>query len=51
MTHSPVFAELQKPLPFFSLKNLYYRSILCGNLADGIRIGNQFGYDSGVNDA
>lgn len=53
MKHSPSFTELQKPLPFLSFKNLYYRAIRAllqsvGNLADGIRIGNQFGYDSGV---
>ena len=53
MTYSPSFTELQTPLPSFSLKNLYYSTIRgmlksVGNLADGIRIGNQFGYDSGV---
>jgi len=53
MTHAPSFAELQKPLPFFSFKKLYYgcvRGMLTtvGNLADGIRIGNQYGFDSGV---
>lgn len=53
MTHLPSFAELQKPLPFFSLKKFYYsclRGLLTtvGNLADGIRIGNQYGFDSGV---
>lgn len=53
MTYSPSFTELQTPLPSFSLKNLYYstlRGLLksVGNLADGIRIGNRYGYDSGV---
>lgn len=53
MTYSPSFSELQKPLPSFSAKNLYYRTVRgllksVGNLADGIQIGNQYGYDSGV---
>jgi SAM-dependent methyltransferase len=49
----PSFEELQQPLPAFSPKNIYY-SILqfllrtVGNLSDGIRIGNTYGYDSGV---
>ncbi|HEX5736125.1 MAG TPA: class I SAM-dependent methyltransferase family protein [Blastocatellia bacterium] len=49
----PSFEELQKPLPAYSPKNIYYlvmRSLLktIGNLSEGIRIGNTFGYDSGV---
>lgn len=53
MKKMPSFEELQKPLPFYSPKNFGYaivRSLLktAGNLADGISIGNKFGYDSGV---
>lgn len=49
----PSFEELQKPLPAFSPKNIYYTIIRVlmksiGNLSDGVRIGNTFGYDSGV---
>jgi 2-polyprenyl-3-methyl-5-hydroxy-6-metoxy-1,4-benzoquinol methylase len=49
----PSFEELQKPLPRFSPKNVYYASIRAllksvGNLSDGIRTGNDSGYDSGV---
>lgn len=49
----PSFADLQKPLPVYTPKNIYYaclRAFLCtiGNLSDGIRIGNTLGYDSGV---
>ena len=53
MKRLPSFEELQKPLPRYSFKNLYYLTIrllltTIGNLSDGIRIGNTFGYDSGV---
>ena len=53
MKRMPSFEELQRPLPTFSLKNIYYsflRFLLrtVGNLSDGIRIGNTYGYDSGV---
>ncbi len=49
----PSFEELQKPLPAYSLNNIYYHALrlllkTAGNLSDGIRIGNTFGYDSGV---
>jgi SAM-dependent methyltransferase len=47
------FEALQQPLPFYSPKHVYYaaaRAFLktVGNLSDGIRLGNRFGYDSGV---
>ena len=53
MKRMPSFEELQQPLPAFSPKNIYYsflRYLLrtIGNLSDGIRIGNTYGYDSGV---
>jgi 2-polyprenyl-3-methyl-5-hydroxy-6-metoxy-1,4-benzoquinol methylase len=53
MKKMPSFEELQKPLPFYFPQNFGYalvRSLLktVGNLADGISIGNKFGYDSGV---
>jgi 2-polyprenyl-3-methyl-5-hydroxy-6-metoxy-1,4-benzoquinol methylase len=53
MKPMPSFEELQQPLPTFSPKNVYYillRFLLrtIGNLSDGIRIGNMYGYDSGV---
>lgn len=53
MKKMPSFEELQKPLPFYSPKNLVY-ALVCallktvGNLANGVSIGNKFGYDSGV---
>jgi 2-polyprenyl-3-methyl-5-hydroxy-6-metoxy-1,4-benzoquinol methylase len=53
MKRMPSFEELQQPLPAYSPKNIYYtflRFLLrtIGNLSDGIRIGNTYGYDSGV---
>lgn len=53
MKRMPSFEELQQPLPTLSPKNIYYgflRFVLhtTGNLSDGIRVGNQYGYDSGV---
>ena len=53
MKRMPSFEELQQPLPTFSPKNIYYsflRLLLrtVGNLSDGIKIGNTYGYDSGV---
>jgi phosphatidylglycerophosphate synthase/SAM-dependent methyltransferase len=47
------FDNLKQPLPTYSLKNAYYalaRAFLktAGNLSDGIRLGNKFGFDSGV---
>ncbi|MCI0696823.1 class I SAM-dependent methyltransferase family protein [candidate division KSB1 bacterium] len=53
MKKMPSFEELQKPLPFYSPKNLVYalvRALLktVGNIANGVGIGNKFGYDSGV---
>jgi SAM-dependent methyltransferase len=53
MKRMPSFEELQQPLPAFSPKNIYYsflRILLrtVGNLSEGIRIGNTYGYDSGV---
>jgi ubiquinone/menaquinone biosynthesis C-methylase UbiE len=50
---SPSFVALQQPLPRFSLRNLYYQALRglltsVGNLSDGIHLGNQFGFDSGV---
>ena len=53
MKRMPSFEELQQPLPTFSPKNIYYillRYLLrtIGSLSDGIRIGNTYGYDSGV---
>lgn len=48
----PSFEELQKPLPQYSLKNLYYKTIYLllrsfGTLSEGIRIGYRYGFDSG----
>ena len=53
MKPMPSFEELQRPLPTFSPKNIYYSFLrfvmrTIGNLSDGIRIGNTYGYDSGV---
>lgn len=53
MKRIPSFEELQQPLPTFSPKNIYYSFLrflmrTIGNLSDGIRIGNTYGYDSGV---
>lgn len=53
MKSMPSFEELQRPLPTFSPKNIYYNFLrfllrTVGNLSDGIRIGNTYGYDSGV---
>ena len=53
MKRMPSFEELQRPLPVLSPKNIYYsflRFLLrtIGNLSDGIRVGNTYGYDSGV---
>jgi 2-polyprenyl-3-methyl-5-hydroxy-6-metoxy-1,4-benzoquinol methylase len=53
MKTPPTFEELQKPLPTFSWKKIYYaflRLLLnsIGNLSDGIRTGNTYGHDSGV---
>jgi len=47
------FDNLKQPLPTYSLKNAYYSSVRAilktvGNLSDGIRLGNKFGFDSGV---
>jgi len=47
------FETLRQPLPVYSAKNLYYASArlmikTVGNLSGGIRIGNRFGFDSGV---
>src|SRR5262249_40637888 len=43
----------RQPLPIYSFKNAYYasaRTLLktVGNLSDGIRLGNRYGFDSGV---
>lgn len=48
----PSFEELQKPLPEFGYKNLYYKSIslllrTIGSLSEGIKIGFKYGFDSG----
>jgi SAM-dependent methyltransferase len=53
MNHSQSFNALQHPLPIYSLKNAYYVSVrtllkTVGNLSDGIRLGNRYGFDSGV---
>lgn len=53
MNHSRSFEALQQPLPIYSLKNVYYASVrtllkTVGNLSDGIRLGNRYGFDSGV---
>jgi hypothetical protein len=53
MKKLPSFEELQKPLPVLSPKNLVFASVrflmkTIGNLSSGIKIGNIFGYDSGV---
>lgn len=47
------FEEQQQPLSTYSLKNLYFSASrlmikTIGNLSDGIRLGNQYGFDSGV---
>jgi 2-polyprenyl-3-methyl-5-hydroxy-6-metoxy-1,4-benzoquinol methylase len=47
------FDKLKQPLPTYSLKNAYYTALrvilkTVGNLSDGIRIGHEFGFDSGV---
>jgi len=48
----PSFEELQKPLPQYSSKNLYYTFISLllrnlGTLSEGINIGYRHGFDSG----
>ncbi len=48
----PSFEELQKPLPAFSSRSLYYKFIYfllraCGTLSEGIRVGYRHGFDSG----
>ena len=53
MKKLPTFEELQRPLPQFSPKNWYYAATrimlnTAGNLSDGIRLGNTYGFDSGV---
>src|SRR5215475_12188721 len=53
MNHSRTFDALRRPLPIYSLKNAYYASVrtllkTMGNLSDGIRLGNRYGFDSGV---
>ena len=53
MKKLPSFDELQKPLPAWSPKKLVFAFVrfllkTVGNLSDGIKIGNTFGYDSGV---
>ncbi|HEY7182865.1 MAG TPA: class I SAM-dependent methyltransferase family protein [Blastocatellia bacterium] len=53
MNNSRTFDALRRPLPTYSLKNAYYasaRTLLktVGNLSDGIRLGNRYGFDSGV---
>jgi 2-polyprenyl-3-methyl-5-hydroxy-6-metoxy-1,4-benzoquinol methylase len=53
MKRMPSFEELQQPLPALSPKNIYYsflRFLLhtVGNVSDGIKVGNTYGYDSGV---
>src|SRR5262245_53615423 len=53
MNHSQSFNALRQPLPIYSLKNAYYVSVrtllkTAGNLSDGIRLGNRYGFDSGV---
>jgi SAM-dependent methyltransferase len=53
MNRSQSFYALQRPLPIYSLKNAYYVSVrtllkTAGNLSDGIRLGNRYGFDSGV---
>src|SRR5262249_60802587 len=47
------FETLRRPLPRYSVKNLYYASArliikTVGNLSGGIRLGNRFGFESGV---
>ncbi len=46
------FEELKKPLPSYSLKDLYYKTIsfflrTFGTLSEGVRIGYRYGFDSG----
>ena len=53
MNHNPSFDALRQPLPVYSFKNAYYASVrtllkTIGNLSDGIRLGNRYGFDSGV---
>lgn len=53
MNHDQSFDILQQPRPAYSLKNAYYASARAllktvGNLSNGIRLGNQYGFDSGV---
>lgn len=48
----PSFEELQKPLPAYGYKHIYYQSIsfflrTIGILSEGIRIGFKHGFDSG----
>ncbi len=53
MTNLEKYEALKKPLCPFNPKNWYYKCMQClmqsiGNLSDGIKIGNTYGYDSGV---
>lgn len=48
----PTFEELQKPLPEYSSKNIYYKFIslllrTLSTLSEGIKIGYKYGFDSG----
>lgn len=48
----PTFEELQRPLPKYSSKNLYYKIISLllrnvGTLSEGISVGYRYGFDSG----
>ncbi len=53
MTNLEKYEALKKPLCPFNPKNWYYKCMRAlmtsvGNLSDGIKIGNTYGYDSGV---
>jgi ubiquinone/menaquinone biosynthesis C-methylase UbiE len=53
MNHSRSIDALRQPLPLYSFRNAYYASVrtllkTMGNLSDGIRLGNRYGFDSGV---
>ncbi|MGI9553404.1 MAG: class I SAM-dependent methyltransferase family protein [Thermodesulfobacteriota bacterium] len=50
---SPTFEQLKSPLPLYSPKNLYYKLLSLilesvGKLSDGINIGFNHGFDSGM---
>jgi SAM-dependent methyltransferase len=49
----PTYEALQRPLPKYSAKSLYYKSVrlamtTVGRLSKGVQIGLKYGFDSGV---